>query len=207
MRLDHERVRWHRDRLGWTLDTLAEKAEVAKGTVLRAEHGEDVRPSSGRRIAKALGTEISELIPDKPERVGELAAPLTKAPREAGPKDEETPGTLIHAEVLKEIANLWDEQLSRRLYDETTLQKMYTAGFLLAMNHEGSISEEDRESLTPNFLEQLEAAEERLVAVGSRIWETLEKTSRGYTAPPDELAAKREELRQKMGVGKHARNA
>jgi transcriptional regulator with XRE-family HTH domain len=84
MRLDHERVRWHRDRLGWTLDTLAEKAEVAKGTVLRAEHGEDVRPSSGRRIAKALGTEISELIPDKPERVRELAAPLAKAPGEAG---------------------------------------------------------------------------------------------------------------------------
>jgi transcriptional regulator with XRE-family HTH domain len=83
MRLDHERVRWHRDRLGWTLDTLAEKAEVAKGTVLRAEHGEDVRPSSGRRIANALGTEISELIPDKPGRVGELAAPLADPP-EAG---------------------------------------------------------------------------------------------------------------------------
>jgi transcriptional regulator with XRE-family HTH domain len=73
MRLDHERVRWHRDRLGWTLDTLAEKAEVAKGTVLRAEHGEDVRPSSGRRIARALGVEISDLIPDKPRRVGEPA--------------------------------------------------------------------------------------------------------------------------------------
>jgi transcriptional regulator with XRE-family HTH domain len=71
MRLDDERVRWHRDRLGWTLDTLAEKAEVAKGTVLRAEHGEDVRPSSGRRIARALGVEISDLIPDKPRRVGE----------------------------------------------------------------------------------------------------------------------------------------
>src|SRR5215217_3845043 len=66
MRLDHERVRWHRDRLGWTLDTLAEKAEVAKGTVLRAEHGEDVRPSSGRRIARALGVEIPDLIPEKP---------------------------------------------------------------------------------------------------------------------------------------------
>ena len=83
MRLDHEKVRWHRDRLGLTLDTLGEKAEVAKGTVLRAEHGEDVRPSSGRRIAQALGTEISELIPDKPARVQELAVPLAEGP-EAG---------------------------------------------------------------------------------------------------------------------------
>jgi transcriptional regulator with XRE-family HTH domain len=85
MRLDHERVHWHRDRLGWTLETLAEKAEVAKGTVLRAEHGEDVRPGSGRRIAQALGAELSDLIPDKPGRVEELVgAGKAEAPREAG---------------------------------------------------------------------------------------------------------------------------
>jgi transcriptional regulator with XRE-family HTH domain len=93
MRLDHEKARWHRDRLGWTLDTLAEKAEVAKGTVLRAEHGEDVRPSSGRRIARALGVEISDLIPDRPGAIvpkvesrssPEPALPKVDAPREAG---------------------------------------------------------------------------------------------------------------------------
>jgi len=90
MRLDHERVHWHRDRLGWTLETLAEKAEVAKGTVLRAEHGEDVRPGSGRRIAQALGAELSDLIPDKPGRVEELVgAGKVEAPREAGRPDEE----------------------------------------------------------------------------------------------------------------------
>jgi transcriptional regulator with XRE-family HTH domain len=85
MQLDHERVRWHRDRLGWTLDTLAEKAEVAKGTVLRAEHGEDVRPSSGRRIARALGTEISDLIPDKPRRAVELAGTGKAEAPQTGP--------------------------------------------------------------------------------------------------------------------------
>jgi transcriptional regulator with XRE-family HTH domain len=66
LKLAGDKVRWHRDRLGWTIDDLAEKAEVAKGTVLRAEHGEDIRPSSGRRIARALGTEIPELIPEMP---------------------------------------------------------------------------------------------------------------------------------------------
>ena len=85
MQLDHERVRWHRDRLGWTLDTLAEKAEVAKGTVLRAEHGEHVRPSSGRRIARALGTEISDLIPDKPRRAVELAGTGKAEALQTGP--------------------------------------------------------------------------------------------------------------------------
>jgi len=89
MRLDHERVRWHRDRLGWTLEALAEKAEVAKGTVLRAEHGEDVRPSSGRRIARALGVEISDLIPDKPRRVRELIDMGGAEAPEAGPDGTE----------------------------------------------------------------------------------------------------------------------
>ena len=78
MRLDHEKVRWHRDRLGWTLDELAEKAKVAKGTVLRAEHGEDIRPGSGRRIAQALRVEIPDLIPEKPGAISPKAsAPLS----------------------------------------------------------------------------------------------------------------------------------
>jgi transcriptional regulator with XRE-family HTH domain len=78
VRLESEKVRWHRDRLGWTLDTLAEQAEVAEGTALRAEHGEDIRPSSGRRIARALGVDISELVPEMP---GVATRPKVLRPR------------------------------------------------------------------------------------------------------------------------------
>jgi hypothetical protein len=89
VKLDTDKVRWHRDRLGWTLDTLAEQAEVAEGTALRAEHGEDIRPSSGRRIARALGVDISELVPDKPG----VVLPKAEAPSTPGqPKRvEDTP--------------------------------------------------------------------------------------------------------------------
>jgi transcriptional regulator with XRE-family HTH domain len=80
VRLDSEKVRWHRDRLGWTLDTLAEQAEVAEGTALRAEHGEDIRPSSGRRIARAFGVDISELVPEKPG----VILPKAEAPSTPG---------------------------------------------------------------------------------------------------------------------------
>ncbi len=76
MKLDGSKVRWHRDRLGWTLDVLAEKAEVAKGTVLRAEHEEDIRPGSGRRIARAFGVELPDLIPERPD---------TTSPKGVGP--------------------------------------------------------------------------------------------------------------------------
>jgi transcriptional regulator with XRE-family HTH domain len=81
VKLDSAKVRWHRDRLGWTLDTLAEQAEVAEGTALRAEHGEDIRPSSGRRIARALGVDVSELVPEKPGATRpKVAAPPSPPP-------------------------------------------------------------------------------------------------------------------------------
>jgi transcriptional regulator with XRE-family HTH domain len=91
MKLDADKVRWHRDSRGWTLETTAEKAEVALGTVLRAEHGEDIRPSSGRRIARAFGVDVSELVPEKPGRIKEPAlAGKADAPREAGPEEEQS---------------------------------------------------------------------------------------------------------------------
>jgi transcriptional regulator with XRE-family HTH domain len=78
MRLDSAKVRWHRDRLGWTLDELANKAGVAKGTLLRAEHGEDIQPRSGRRIAQAFDVDISELVPEMP---GVATRPKVLRPR------------------------------------------------------------------------------------------------------------------------------
>jgi transcriptional regulator with XRE-family HTH domain len=89
MRLDTDKVRWHRDRFGWTLDELADKAGVAKGTLLRAEHGEDIQPRSGRRIAQAFGVDISGLVPDKPG----VVLPKAEAPAYSGQpeKVEDTP--------------------------------------------------------------------------------------------------------------------
>jgi transcriptional regulator with XRE-family HTH domain len=195
-----ERLAELRERRALTLRELSDMSGVAADTINQIELGHrKARPSTLRKLAKALNVEVSDFF-------REPALPLAKAPREAGPKDEETPTLLVHAAVLERIADLWDEQLSRGFYDERTLRMMHTASFVLAMNHEGTISEEDRESLTPNLLEQLEAAEERLVAVDSRIWEVLEKTSRGYTAPPDELAARREAKRQQLRGGRHARH-
>lgn len=132
MRLDHEKVRWHRDRLGWTLDTLAEKAEVAKGTVLRAEHGEDVRPSSGRRIAGALGVEISDLIPDRPgaivPKVESRSSPEPSLPN--GLEDErraEWDAAVRNAHQLREGGQARMEALLatwRRTRNRETLREM-----------------------------------------------------------------------------------
>ena len=98
MKLDADKVRWYRDRFGWTLDITAEKAEVAPGTILRAEHGEDIRPSSGRRIARAFGVDISELVPDKP------GAPAQREPVLSGKAEAPPPGPNEYPPVL-DISN------------------------------------------------------------------------------------------------------
>jgi transcriptional regulator with XRE-family HTH domain len=95
VKLDADKVRWQRDSRGWTLETTAENAEVALGTVLRAEHGEDIRPSSGRRIARAFDVDISELVPDRPG----VVRPKASAPSTSG-QPEGTP----EAPIVKESA-------------------------------------------------------------------------------------------------------
>ncbi len=38
------------------------KAGIAKGTLLRATSGEDIKPDTVGRIAKALGVDVTEII-------------------------------------------------------------------------------------------------------------------------------------------------
>lgn len=67
MRLDGARVRRARERLGYSLAKAAKEAGVSEGTVLRADHGEEIRPSTARKIAVGLGVEVADLIREEPE--------------------------------------------------------------------------------------------------------------------------------------------
>ena len=62
MRLDGDKVRRARERLGYSMEMTGEEAEVSKNSILRAEHGEDIRPVTARRISRALGVEVADLI-------------------------------------------------------------------------------------------------------------------------------------------------
>jgi|SRR5215216_223534 len=202
MRLDHERVRWHRDRLGWTLDTLAEKAEVAKGTVLRAEHGEDVRPSSGRRIAKALGTEISELIPDKPERVRELTAPLAEVPREAGPSHNDAVyeeaaeefnkrhyGPSIIAQGWDRLTERWTQRLERGDFDQRELKILVETLENLAMGMEANAAAERKELVSSYGAEaarDMSLLRPAIIRLGLLVGEVLEEIKKEKAEVPVE---------------------
>jgi DNA-binding XRE family transcriptional regulator len=61
LKLDPDETRSARERLGLTAQMVAEKAGLMKASVLRAEHGEDVRPSTARKLAEALKVEVADL--------------------------------------------------------------------------------------------------------------------------------------------------
>ncbi len=188
-----------------TVHELAKASGVSDDTISKIENGQRVaRPASLRKLASALDVSPQEL--RRPAKVEEpVLAGKAEAPP-PGPKDEEANSTLIDANFLEGIAGLWETQLSQGQYDLDTLQKMYMLGALVGFNHESNTAKY-RDSLPSNFLRQLEAAEERFIAIDSQIWETLEKTTRGHAPPPDELAAKRKERRQEWKDGRRVRHA
>src|SRR5215208_4803707 len=130
---------------GLSQQELADLAGVGQDSISAIETGKhEPHPRTLRKLAKALDVEVADFFK-------EPALPLAEAPGEAGQPDEETSPSLIDAEVLEHIAELWDALLSRGLYDRDTLGQMYMAGGLLAMGHEANIAEY-RGSLPPNLL-------------------------------------------------------
>ena len=85
MRLDPEKVRRARESLGYSIEATGEKGDLSPNSVLRAEHGEEIRPSTARRLAKALNTEVVALYP-------KAEAPSSPTPAEAVREERRTAG-------------------------------------------------------------------------------------------------------------------
>jgi transcriptional regulator with XRE-family HTH domain len=205
------RLKEVRELHGWSQAKLAEESDVSRDSISNYETGQrEAWPATAKKLADALHVEIADLR----EPVRELATSgKAEAPMEAGLAGADPSSRLIYAEVLEGIAGLWAEELARGLYDRRTLGLKHMVGGIVAMNHEAAVRE-DRQNFPPHFLEQLEAAEERFVAVEIQIWEAIEAADSEQAAPPDELAArreareaKREELRQQLRGSKQARHA
>ena len=62
MKLDRDRLQRAREMLGYGLEKTAQEAGISKNSVLRAEHEEDIRPVTARKIAAALDVPVADLI-------------------------------------------------------------------------------------------------------------------------------------------------
>lgn len=83
MKLDRARVLRARELQGYGLEKTAEEAGVSKNSVLRAEHEEDIRPVTARKIAAALAMRVADLVAES-ETLKELPPPLEELHAAAG---------------------------------------------------------------------------------------------------------------------------
>jgi transcriptional regulator with XRE-family HTH domain len=187
-----EQLKRLRKARGLSQAKLAALADLDPSTVSQIETG--ARRANTRtleRLAAALGAEVADLFP-------KAQAPLPLEPKAPGLADlDPSTSKLTAAAALEKIAELWSEQLARGYYDRRTLSLMRFGGVYLSSTIE-SAARDYRETLSPHFRAQLEAAEERFADVWAQLWEAweaLDEAEREHPAPADELAARREARR------------
>lgn len=80
-----ELIRFHRQTIGWWQEDLAEALKIKPQTLSRYERGRDLSTEKLRKIADALGKQLSDLLP--PEEVDPEELFLTDVFRRASPFD------------------------------------------------------------------------------------------------------------------------
>jgi transcriptional regulator with XRE-family HTH domain len=194
MRLDSRKVRWHRDRFGWTLDELTDKARVAKGTLLRAEHGEDVQPRSGRRIAQAFGVDISELVPEMPG----VVSPKAEAPSTSGQHEENISDEERHARYLRAWRGFVWKLVHRWQADppKTSREIAVILDTMQAIVDEGTFGLPPGQITTSDWREASEGIELQALFLGLQRLNDIADTVKG-----DETAQRRRELLKALPGG------
>lgn len=84
-----ERLKEWRESQGFTQRELAGKAGVGEVTVARVETGASIRPNTARKIAGALGLEVSDLLARPPTLAEPTTFPKESAPSTPEVSDEE----------------------------------------------------------------------------------------------------------------------
>jgi transcriptional regulator with XRE-family HTH domain len=75
LRLNRKKLLRARELLGYGIEKVAEVAGVSKNSVLRAEHEEDIRPVTARKIATALHVSVADLIGESETLKGQPPLP------------------------------------------------------------------------------------------------------------------------------------
>lgn len=67
MYLSREKLIRYRERFGYSQTMLGERAGVHRDTIVNAERGDNVRPTTSFKIATVLGVPVAELIREPEE--------------------------------------------------------------------------------------------------------------------------------------------
>lgn len=125
MKLEGERVREGRERLALSIENASEKARVSPHTWVRAEHGDEIRPSSARRVAEALGAEPGQLM-EGPALVGIMGEQGFGEEGLSAPKVPKVSDLTVGREPAKEGGDFWRVEFWAPVSERTAVYEWMT---------------------------------------------------------------------------------
>jgi transcriptional regulator with XRE-family HTH domain len=163
LKLDRDNLIRARERLGYSVETVAEQAGIAKNSVLRAEHGEHIRPLTARKIAAALRVEVADLYADPDYPKG--AAPPWLEPTFNHVIEERRLSRF--ADAIASAADRWIEAIARPQAPDAVVAGVLEAAMDLYELLGDRITRSEWESLTTQEQGELTAVMDKLAKVGA----------------------------------------
>jgi transcriptional regulator with XRE-family HTH domain len=190
VKLDRDNLIRARERRGYSIETVAEEAGIAKNSVLRAEHGEDIRPLTARKIAAALGVEVADLYADDYPK-GE--APPNPQPSFNGLLEEERRSRYLRSwrAFVWKLVHRWEADPP-----ETSREIAVVLDTMQALINEGTFEQPPEQITTADEREASEWLDLSMVFRGLRRLNEI-----ADTVEEDETAQRRRELLRSLPGG------
>jgi transcriptional regulator with XRE-family HTH domain len=157
LKLDRDKMIRARVMLGYGVEKTAEEAGVSKNSVLRAEHGEDIRPVTARKIAAALGVRVADLLGES--ETLKVQPPLPDF------NGQWRLDASFWIECLIAQAELGEHIIGRGDYDLETVWKLEGAVVEFLGTYSRTVKRLVHEWCSPEQMKLLERAEERMKEV------------------------------------------
>jgi DNA-binding XRE family transcriptional regulator len=189
LRLDRDRLIRTREMLGYGIETTAQAAGVSKNSVLRAEHGEDIRPATARKIAKALNVEVADLY-------GKTEYPKWEAPPWLEPSFNdviEERRFFRFADAFDAAADRWITKVSESVASDGELAGLVSAVLDLYEFISGHVSRKTWETLTTEEQAELSRVMDKLALVAA---DGLLRLKRSGYLDEQQAARRREMMRE-----------
>jgi transcriptional regulator with XRE-family HTH domain len=103
------RLKEWREARGMIQNELARVAGVSKFTIVRIEGGANTHPDTARKLADALGVDVTDLMNEPPVSVGKAQAPSTSGQQEQSAEEEARRLSTIEGQAVSE---LWQSGLA-----------------------------------------------------------------------------------------------
>jgi DNA-binding XRE family transcriptional regulator len=209
LKLDRDKLIRAREMLGYGIETTAQEAGVSKNSVLRAEHEEDIRPVTARKIAAALDVRVADLLGES-ETLKAEASPLE--PSFENVLEEERREAIYKPwlDYVEHYADRWEKRIEAGDFDMGNVNEFIaTLEDLLPVLHELNVVE--RQGLPPQEFSFGVPAAKTGEAIG-RLMDLLNPVARAYhekfeeieeTAPAGATVTNLQEFRERVANMQH----